>query len=167
MALVRDGFPVGRHDVLIVDLGAGTVRVHGRHDNEWVRRHMWGRVLRFVARNVGHSCFARLRHDGPIQPRPGTSASKVTYTKQKFRAHGWKWNVRATRANRAWAGKEVVMQANLCGGWQEMFTKRTNSRGQAAFALNPKAGWNTESSVASPARASRSALPSSATPTPR
>ena len=74
--------------------------------------------------------------------RPSVASSRVSYTKQKYRAHGWKYNVRVTRANRAWARRPVVMQAKLCGGWNEMFTKRTNSRGRVAFTVNPKAGWN-------------------------
>ncbi|MCW2851778.1 MAG: hypothetical protein JWM84_1442 [Nocardioides sp.] len=77
----------------------------------------------------------------PVAP---VVSSKVSYAKQKYRAHGWKWNVRVTRANRAWAGKQVVMQAKLCGGWQKMFAKRANSRGRVAFTADPEAGWNTE-----------------------
>lgn len=75
---------------------------------------------------------------------PAIASSKVSYTKQKYRAHGWKWNVRVTRANRAWAGKQVVMQAKLCGGWAKMFAKRANSRGRVVFTAAPKAGWNTD-----------------------
>ena len=96
--------------------------------------------------------------------RPAVSSSKVSYSKQRYLAHGWKYNVRATRADRAWAGKSVVMQARLCGGWNKMFTKRTNSRGRVAFTVNPEAGWNTERFCGSAARASRSGSPSSGTP---
>ncbi|WP_193614148.1 hypothetical protein [Nocardioides lijunqiniae] len=75
----------------------------------------------------------------PVAP---VASSKVSHSKKKYRAHGWKWNVRVTRANRAWGGTQVVMQAKLCGGWQKMFTKRTNARGRAAFTADPEAGWN-------------------------
>ena len=76
--------------------------------------------------------------------RPAVASSKVSYTKQRYLAHGWKFTVRATRADRAWASKAVVMQAKLCGSWNRMFTKRTNSRGRVAFTVNPEAGWNTK-----------------------
>lgn len=76
--------------------------------------------------------------------RIAMTSSKVTFTKKKYRAHGWKWTAKVTRAGSPWRQKRVVLQAKVCGDWFEMTSGRTNQRGRKSFALTPKAGWNTE-----------------------
>jgi hypothetical protein len=67
----------------------------------------------------------------------GPAASTVTYTKRKWGAHGWKFPVKVTRNDQAWANKRVLLQAKVCGGWHRVFAKSTGSTGRVTFTSKP------------------------------
>lgn len=68
----------------------------------------------------------------------GRAASAVTYVKREYRAHGWKFRVRVTRAGEAWPHKNVTMQTKICGSWRKVLTKTTGSAGRVAFYSTPR-----------------------------
>jgi hypothetical protein len=67
----------------------------------------------------------------------GPAPSKVTFTKRKWGAHGWKFPVKVTRDGQAWANKRVLLQAKVCGGWQKVFAKSTGTTGRVTFTSTP------------------------------
>jgi hypothetical protein len=75
----------------------------------------------------------------------GPAASVVTYAKRKYRAHGWKFPVKVTRAGRPWANKKVTLQMKYCGSWRKVLTKTTGSTGRATFFSTPEKGFNSGS----------------------
>lgn len=72
----------------------------------------------------------------------GKSSSAVSYTKKTYRAHGWKFPIKVSRAGRAWPNKSVTMQFKACGGWHKVLTKQANSYGRVTFWSTPSKRWN-------------------------
>lgn len=75
----------------------------------------------------------------------GPVASRVSFRKRTYGAHGWKFLVRVTRAGEPWSDKKVTMQAKACGSWRKILTKRTGSTGRVTFTSTPRKGANSGS----------------------
>lgn len=74
--------------------------------------------------------------------QPAKQHSRVTVRKTKHGAHGWKLVATVKKNGHAWKHKRTVLQAKVCGSFQQVATRKTGSGGRATFLVAPGKRWN-------------------------